>query len=105
MKRIDLCNDTIKITRILISHNKDKRNEKNLLESKTKIQNLLKVWGMCRLTLEGENIVFKSLAILAIVFLSLISKACTEIISELSCGLLNQKLNRKPYALTLRTVV
>ena len=60
---------------------------------------------MCRLTLEGENIVFKSLAVLAIAFLSLISKVFTEIISELSCGLLNQKLNRKPYALTLRTVV
>ena len=38
---------------------------------------------MCRLTLEGKIIVFKTLAISKIVFLSLISKVPTEIISEL----------------------
>ena len=38
---------------------------------------------MRRLTLEGKIIVFKTLAISKIVFLSLISKVLTEIISEL----------------------
>ena len=38
---------------------------------------------MRRLTLEGKIIVFKTLAISKIVFLPLISKAPTEIISEL----------------------
>ena len=38
---------------------------------------------MRRLTLEGKIIVFKTLAISKIVFLSLISKVPTEIISEL----------------------
>ena len=37
---------------------------------------------MRRLTLEGKIIVFKTLAISEIVFLSLISKVPTEIISE-----------------------
>ena len=57
--------------------------KKKYLESITKIQNVLKVWRMRRLTLEGKIIVFKTLAISKIVFLSLISKVPTEIISEL----------------------
>ena len=69
MKCIDLCNDTIKITGIHFSYNKKKRNEKNFLDSTTKIQNVLKVWRMRRLTLEGKFIVFKTLAISKIVFL------------------------------------
>ena len=83
MKCIDLCNDTIKITGIHFSYNKKKRNEKNFLDSITKIQNVLKVWRMRRYTLDGKIIVFKTLAISKIVFLSLISKVPTEIISEL----------------------
>ena len=83
MKCIDLCNDTIKVTGIHFSYNKKKRNGKKFLESITKIQNALKVWRMRRLTLEGKIIVFKILAISKIVFLSLISKVPTEIISEL----------------------
>ena len=52
---------------------------------------------MRRLTLEGKIIVFKTLAISNIVFLSLISKVPTETISDQEriqkpfCGLLNQK--------------
>ena len=68
MKCIDLCNDTIKITGIHFSHNKEKRNEKKFLESITESQNVLKVWRMRRLTLEGK-LVFKTLAISKIVFL------------------------------------
>ena len=69
MKCIDLCNDTIKITGIHFSYKKKKRNEKNFLNSITKIQNALKVWQMRHLTLEGKIIVFKTLAISKIVFL------------------------------------
>ena len=47
--------------------------KKKILDSITKIQNVLKVWRMRRLTLEGKIIVFKTLAISKIVFLSLIS--------------------------------
>ena len=63
MKCTDLCNDTIKITGIHFSYNKEKWNEKIFLESITKIQNVLKVWRMHRLTLEGKIIVFKTLVI------------------------------------------
>ena len=57
--------------------------KKKILDSITKIQNVLKVWRMRRLTLEAKIIVFKTLAISKIVSLSLISKVPTEIISEL----------------------
>ena len=83
IKCIDLCNDTIKVTGIPFSYNKEKRNENKFLESITKIQNVLKVWRMRRLTLEGKIIVFKTLAISKIVFLSLISKVPTKFISQL----------------------
>ena len=82
-KCIDLCNDTIKIIGIYFPYNKEKPNEKKILESITKIQNILKAWWMHCLTLEGKTIVFKTLAISKIVFLSVISKVPTEIISEL----------------------
>ena len=60
---------------------------------------------MRRLTLEGKIIAFKTLAISKIVFLSLISKVPTEIISELE--ILQKtflwpskpKIKMKPYAL------
>ena len=68
MKCIALCNDTIKITGIHFSRNKEKRNEKKFLESITESQNVLKVWRVRRLTLEGKS-VFKTLAISKIVFL------------------------------------
>ena len=57
--------------------------KKNFLQRITKIQNVLKALRMIRLTLEGKIIVFKTLPISKIVFLSLTSNAPTEIISEL----------------------
>ena len=59
MKCIDFCNDTIKITGIHFSYNKEKRIEKNFLERITKIQNVFKAWRMRRLTLQAEIIVLK----------------------------------------------
>ena len=73
----------MKITGIHFPHNKEKQNEKSFLESITKIQNVLKVWQMRCLTLECKIIVFKTLVISKIVFLSLILEVPTEIISEL----------------------
>ena len=83
MKCFDLCNDTIEITEIHFLYNKEKRNEKTFLESITKIQNVLKNLAYAPSSLEGKIIVFKTLAVSKIAFLSLISKVLTEIISEL----------------------
>ena len=97
MKCNDWYNDTITITWIQFLYNKEKRNEENILESITKIQNFLNVWQMSRLTLEGRIIVFITFAISKNFFLSLISKVPTEIFkwarknTTLLCGLLNQR--------------
>ena len=61
MKFIDLSNDTIKITGIHFSYNKEKQNKKHFLESITKIENVLKVWRMRHLKLEWKIIFFKTL--------------------------------------------
>ena len=45
MKCVDLCKDTIKITGEHFSYSKTKQDEKNVLETKTKIQNVLTIWS------------------------------------------------------------
>ena len=101
MKCIDLCTDTIRITVVHFSYNKTKQDEKNFLETISKIQNVLKIWRVWSLTLEGKIILFKTLAISKIVYLSMMSKFPTEIIVELkkykngSFNQLNQKLKIK----------
>ena len=68
MKCADLCKDTIRITGVHFSCNKTKQDVKHFLETISKIQNVLKIWRMRSLTLEGRVIVFKILAISKIVF-------------------------------------
>ena len=70
MKCIDLCKDTIRITGVHFSYNKTKEDEENFLEIISKVQNVLKIWRMQSLTLEGKIIVFKTLAISKIVSLN-----------------------------------
>ena len=84
MKCVDLCKDTMKITGVQFSYNKTKQDEKNFLETITKIQIVLRIWKMQSLTLESKIIVFKTLAISKIVvYLSIMIKIPTEIIVEL----------------------
>ena len=64
-------------------HSKARQDEENVLETITKIQNALKIWRIRSLTLEGKIIVFKTLAISKIVYLSMMIKIPTEIIVEL----------------------
>ena len=61
MKCVDLCKDTIRIMGVHFPYNKTKQDEKNFLETMTKIQNIVKIWRMRSLTLEGKIIVFKPL--------------------------------------------
>ena len=111
MKCIGLCKDTIRITGVHFSYSKPKQDVKNLLEIIKKIQNVLRVWRMQSLTLEGKIIVFKTLAISKIVYLSMMIKVLTEIIVEFkkyensSFGQLNQKLKMKQYLQISKTGV
>ena len=58
MKCVDLCKDTIRITGVHFFCNKTKQDEKNLLETMSKIQNVFKIWRIRNLTLAGKIIVF-----------------------------------------------
>ena len=63
MDCIDLIEDVIKILDIYFSNNKKFEQDKNFLNHIVKIQNILKLWKLRNLTIEGRMVVFKSLAI------------------------------------------
>ena len=83
MKCIDLTKETIKIIGIHFSYDKVLEKEKNFYDTITKIQNVLKVWLWRNLSLEGKIVIFKSLAISKIVYLSTISRITSEIVQKL----------------------
>ena len=111
MKCVVVCKDTIRVTRLHFSYNTTKQGDKNFLETISKIQNVLKIWRMQSLTLEGKIIVFKTLAISKTVYLSMMIKVLTEITVEFkkyensSFGQLNQKLKTKQYLQISKTGV
>ena len=75
MTNVDLTKVAVKIIGISFSYNKTIRNELNFRTTISKIQAVLKLWRMQRLSLEAKIIVFKSLAI---------SKLCTFPFLQLS---------------------
>ena len=83
MKNIDLTKDAVKITGISLSYNKAIQNKLNFRTTIFKIQAVLKLWRMRQLSLEGKIIVFKSLAISKIAYLSLLTDVPNKIIEEL----------------------
>ena len=58
MKNIDLTKDAVKIIGISFSYNKAIQNELNFRTTISKIQAVLKLWRMRRLSLEGKIIVY-----------------------------------------------
>ena len=83
MKNIDLTKDAVKIIGISFSYNKDIQNELNFRSTISKIQAVLKLWTMWRLSLEGKIMVLKSLAKLKIVYLSDLTNVPNNIVEEL----------------------
>ena len=81
MKNIDSTKDAVKIIGISFSYNKAIQNELNFRTTISKV--VLKLWRMRRLSLEGKVIVFKSLTISKIVFLSLLTNFPNNIVEEL----------------------
>ena len=76
---IDLMEDVIKVLGIYFSYNKKLEQGKNFLNPIVKIQNILKLWKLRNLTIEGRTVVFRSLAILKLIHLALV----TEILQQL----------------------
>ena len=74
---IDLTEDVIEILGIYFSYNKKLEQEKNFLNRIVKIQNILKLWKLRNLFIEGRIIVFKSLAISKLIHLALVTEIPT----------------------------
>ena len=84
MNCIYLTEDVIKILAIYFSYNKKLELEKNFLNHIAKIQNILKLWKLRNLTIEGRIVVFKSLAISKLIHLALVTEIPTTIINLLT---------------------
>ena len=78
MKCIDLRNETIKILGISFLYNQKIKDEKKFYNTISNIQGVLNLWRMRNLTLEGRAVVFNALAILKIVFVTLLPKSPTK---------------------------
>ena len=83
MKNVNLTEETIKILRVHLSYNKKLQDDRNFCDSIKNIVNVLKLWRMRHLTLEGKITVFKSLAISKIVYLALLTPVPNVVIEEL----------------------
>ena len=83
MRCIDLNIDTLKILGTHFSYNKKLKEKKNFCKIVTDMQQVLKIWKMRRLTLEGKIVIFKTIAISKIVFQAFITTAPKHIVNEL----------------------
>ena len=71
---IDLTEDEINILGIYFSYNKKLEQERNSLNHIVKIQNILKLWKLKNLIIEGRIVVFKSIAISKLIHLVLVTE-------------------------------
>ena len=74
MKCVNLNSETVKILGVHFSYNKTLEQDRNFSEHVARIENILKLWRMRQLTLEGRITVFKSLAISKVIHVFLITK-------------------------------
>ena len=63
MKNVYLTKETIKILDVHISYNKTLQGDLNYLDSIKNIVNVIRLWQMRKLTIEGKVIIFESLPI------------------------------------------
>ena len=83
MRCIDLFNEAIKILGTYFSYNSRIKEECNFLKIVSNVQIVLNLWRYRNLTLEGQIVIFKSLAISKIIFQALIAPVPTQVIKAL----------------------
>ena len=83
LKTVDLINDAIKILGIHFPYHNVTKTERNFLSTVNKIQNALNVWSTRTLTLERRILIFKTLGISKIVYLSLITTVPNLILNKI----------------------
>ena len=83
MKNINLTKESIQILGVHISFNKKNQDDLNFTKTIKTLCNIIKLWHMRKLTLEGKITIFKSLAISNIVNLAIITKVLNTVIEKL----------------------
>ena len=84
MKCIDLTKNSVKILGIHFSYNKKIENEENFIKLIKKIENVLKIWRIRNLTVQGKITIFKTLAISKVIHLALVTNVPQVIIDQLN---------------------
>ena len=84
MQSVDLTRDAIKILRIYFSYNINLMNRKNYCQATTNLQGILKLLRMRNLSIQGKIVVFKTLAISKLVYLSLFTVIPNYITDEVA---------------------
>ena len=84
LKSLDLIKESIKILGVNISYNKKLQDDINVCRTVKKIYNVLELWRMRHLSLMGRIIIFKSIALRKIGYLSLLTIVSQSIIEELN---------------------
>ena len=74
MKCVNLNNETVKTLGVHFPYNKNLEQDKNFCEHIAKIENILKLWCMRQITLNGRIKVFKLIAVSKVIHLLLITK-------------------------------
>ena len=77
-------NEAVKILGCHFSYNRTLQQENNFRKHISKIENILKLWRMRNLTLEGKINVFKTLAISRIIHLVLVTPISNDLINYLN---------------------
>ena len=84
MECTDLTNNSVKILCIHFSYNKKIENEENFIKLIKKIENVLKIWRIRNLTVQGKITIFKTLAISKVIHLALVTNVPQVIIDQLN---------------------
>ena len=84
LKSLDLIKESIKILGVNISYNKKLQDDINVCRTVKKIYNVMELWRMRHLSLMGRIIIFKSIALCKIGYLSLLTIVSKSIIEELN---------------------
>ena len=84
VKNVNLVISSIKVLGFHFSYNRQLRDDKNFISVIKKIVTVLNIWRMRQLTLSGKIIIFKSLAISKIVYISHILPVSDSILDHLN---------------------
>ena len=84
MECIDLTKNLVKILGIHFSYNEKIENEENFIKLIKKIENVLKIWRIRNLTVQGKITIFKTLAISKVIHLALVTNVPQVIIDQLN---------------------